>query len=134
MSRQFLGFVIAGGIAAVANFGSRIVLSLWLPYVVAITIAYGIGMVVAFVLNRLFVFRDADNALAQQGLWFVLVNLAAVAQTILISLLFARWIFPALNMQFYPETIAHGIGVIVPVFTSFIGHRTLTFRRVHRPS
>lgn len=129
MSRQFLGFVIAGGIAAVANFGSRIVLSLWLPYVAAITIAYGIGMAVAFVLNRLFVFRDADNALAQQGLWFVLVNLAAVAQTILISLLFARWLFPALNMQFHPETIAHGIGVIVPVFTSFIGHRTLTFRK-----
>lgn len=132
MSRQFLGFVIAGGIAAVANFGSRIVLSLWLPYVVAITIAYGIGMAVAFVLNRLFVFRDADNALAQQGLWFVLVNLAAVAQTLLISLLFARWIFPAMNMQFHPETIAHGIGVIVPVFTSFIGHRTLTFRRANR--
>lgn len=129
MSRQFLGFVIAGGIAAVANFGSRIVLSLWLPYVVAITIAYGIGMAVAFVLNRLFVFRDADNALAQQGLWFVLVNLAAVAQTLLISLLFARWLFPAMNMQFHPETIAHGIGVVVPVFTSFIGHRTLTFRR-----
>ena len=129
MSRQFLGFVIAGGIAAVANFGSRSVLSLWLPYVVAITIAYGIGMAVAFVLNRLFVFRDADNALAQQGLWFVLVNLAAVAQTILISLLFARWLFPAMNMQFHPETIAHGIGVIVPVFTSFIGHRTLTFRK-----
>ena len=129
MSRRFLGFVIAGGIAAVANFASRIVLSLWLPYVVAITLAYGIGMAVAFTLNRLFVFTDADNPIAEQGLWFVLVNLAAVAQTIVISLLFARWIFPALNMDFHPETVAHAIGVVVPVFTSFIGHRTLTFRR-----
>ncbi|MBX9400129.1 GtrA family protein [Lysobacter sp. BMK333-48F3] len=128
ISRQFLAFVVAGGLAACANFGSRILLSLVLPYVAAIVIAYLIGMLTAFVLNRLLVFTEAKNELKHQAFWFTVVNLAAVAQTIVISLLFARWLFPAVGMDFHPETIAHGIGVAVPVLTSYLGHKRFTFR------
>lgn len=128
LSPQFVAFLLAGGLAALANFGSRIVLSWWLPYVVAILIAYCIGMLVAFTLNRMFVFKGATNRLTEQSVWFVLINLAAVAQTVLVSLLFARWIFPSTGMQLHPETVAHAIGVMVPVFTSYLGHRRLTFR------
>ncbi len=43
MSRRFVKFLFAGGIAAVANFGSRIGLSHWIAYVPAIIVAYVIG-------------------------------------------------------------------------------------------
>ncbi|MGO1072238.1 GtrA family protein [Lysobacter sp. CA199] len=131
ISRRFIAFVVAGGTAACANFGSRILFSELMPYVPAIVLAYLVGMATAFALNRLFVFTEAQNELKSQVFWFAVVNLAAIAQTVAISLIFARWLFPATGMDFHPEAVAHGIGVIVPVFTSYLGHKRFTFRSRH---
>jgi putative flippase GtrA len=128
LHRQFLLFLVAGGTAALANFGSRILLSTVLPYVPAIVLAYLVGMLTAFVLNRAFVFRDAGTRLHHQALWFVAINVAAVAQTVAISLLLSRWLLPALGMTWHVETVAHAVGVVVPVLTSYLGHRHFTFR------
>jgi len=130
LSRHFARFVIAGGVAALANFGSRIVLGIWLGYVNSIVIAYCVGMVIAFILTRIFVFEPSTNILHHQVIWFTLVNLVAVLQTLFVSLLFARFIFPMIGMNWHIETVAHAIGVAVPVFTSYLGHKHLTFRRV----
>lgn len=125
-----VAFVIVGGIAAAANIGSRIVLNHWMPYVAAIVVAYIIGMIVAFVLNRLFVFTRTVNPLHHQAFWFVVVNLAAVLQTVAVSLLLAGIVFPHVGLRWHPETVAHAIGVGIPVITSFIGHKHLSFRNV----
>jgi putative flippase GtrA len=123
-------FFAAGGIAAIVNFCSRIMLSEVMPYTPAIVVAYCIGMATAFSLNRMLVFPGAVNRLHSQMGWFVAVNLIAVAQTILLSLLFARVVFSFFSMGFHPETMAHAIGVIVPVFTSYYGHKHLSFRSI----
>jgi putative flippase GtrA len=128
ISRQFLAFLVAGGIAALANIGSRALFDLAMPYVPAIVLAYCVGMVTAFALNRTFVFRRSTRTLHHQAMWFVLVNLAAVVQTVVISVLLRDWLFPLIGMDFHPETVAHAVGVVVPVLTSYLGHRTLTFR------
>jgi putative flippase GtrA len=125
---RFVLFLAAGGIAAVANFGSRIALSEVMPYVPAIVVAYCIGMATAFVLNRVFVFGDASNSMKQQATWFVIVNLAAVAQTVVISLLLARIVLPGMGIEQHAETIAHAVGVAVPVVTSYFGHKHFSFR------
>lgn len=121
-------FLVAGGIAAIANFLSRIAFSTFMAYVPAIVLAYCVGMATAFTLNRRFVFDDANNRLGQQIFWFVTINLLAVAQTVALSLLFARLIFPCLGMTYYPDSIAHAIGIVVPVLTSYLGHKHLSFR------
>ncbi len=128
ISNRFVGFVLVGGVAAIANFASRVALGTVMPYVPSIVLAYCIGMLTAFVLNRMFVFRDAGNQIHHQAMWFVIVNLAAVGQTLLVSVLLARWVFPSIGMTFHPESVAHAVGVVVPVFSSYIGHRRLTFR------
>lgn len=128
ISRQFVKFVVAGGIAAVVNFGSRIVLSLWMSYVLAIVVAYCIGMLTAFIINKLFVFQEGSGKLHHQASWFVVVNLAAVLQTVVISVLFADYLFPYFGMDWNREAVAHAIGLAVPVFTSYVGHKYLTFR------
>ena len=116
-SRQFLVFLLTGGIAAAVNFGSRILYNQWMGFSAAIVLAYITGMVTAFVLARLFVFRD-----------FVLVNGVAVLQTWAISLLLADWLLPALGVHQYVHELAHAAGVVVPVFTSYLGHKHLSFK------
>ncbi|KTF40521.1 GtrA family protein [Xanthomonas translucens] len=127
-SRKFIKFLLAGGTAAAANFGSRILLGQVMPYTWSIVVAYLIGMLTAFVLNRMFVFEAASTGLKHQAIWFTLINIAAVLQTLACSLVLARWMFPAMGMRFHPETLAHAIGVAAPVFTSYFGHKALTFK------
>jgi putative flippase GtrA len=124
----FPRFVLAGGVAALANMGSRFLLGFAIDYVPSIIVAYLIGMVTAFLLNRRFVFTRAGNALGEQVLWFVAINAAALVQTLVVSVGLSHWLFPSLGWSWHPETIAHVIGVMVPVFTSYLGHKHLTFR------
>jgi len=126
--KRFVYFAMAGGVAAALNFGSRILLSQVFAYSVAIVLAYVIGMITAFVLNRTFVFPEGNQGIHKQAGWFVAVNVLAVLQTLGISLLLARVLFPTMGMTFHPEEVAHAIGIIVPIFTSYIGHKKFTFR------
>lgn len=127
-ARRFGLFLVAGGLAAAANYGSRFVFSLWLGFPVAIVCAYLVGMALAFVLMRQYVFEGAGKALGPQLLKFGLVNALAVVQTLVVSLVLARWLLPALGVAAHVEAIAHAFGVAVPVVTSYLGHRKATFR------
>ena len=112
-SRQFLVFLLTGGIAAAVNFGSRILYNQWMGFSAAIVLAYITGMVTAFVLARLFVFRNSQRALHQSALYFVLVNGWRTAD-LAISLLLADWLLPALGVHQYVHELAHAAGVVVP--------------------
>ncbi|WP_372382297.1 GtrA family protein [Xanthomonas sp. NCPPB 1068] len=127
LSRQFTLFLLVGGLAAAVNFGSRIALGAVLNYVPSIIVAYCLGMVTAFVLNRAIVFKSASKPLHHQATWFVAINLLAVLQTILVSLALARWALPGAGLEEHAETIAHAVGVAVPVVTSYFGHKYLSF-------
>ncbi|WP_311222587.1 MULTISPECIES: GtrA family protein [unclassified Acidovorax] len=126
-SRQFVAFLVTGGVAALANFSARIVLNQWMPFSWAVVLAYGVGMVTAFLLARAFVFTDSRQQTHKSVLFFVLVNLVAVAQTWGVSMLLARYVLPALGVERFVHEIAHAVGVVVPVFTSYLGHKRWSF-------
>lgn len=128
LSPRFLRFLFVSGIAAVANIGSRILFSVWLPYVPSIVLAYLVGLCSAFVLNRVFVFRESRNPVHHQAFWFTVVNLAAVLQTLAVSVLLAEFVFPRIGFHWHGETLAHAAGVAAPAVTSYLGHKYLTFR------
>jgi putative flippase GtrA len=127
-ARQLTRFVLAGGVAAAANYGSRFIFSTWFSYPVAIVLAYVIGMVTAFVLMRQHVFDARDKPMGRQVFLFTIVNVLAVLQTLIVSLLLARWILPGMGVATHVEAIAHLVGVIFPIGTSYLGHRYATFR------
>ena len=49
-------------------------------------------------------------------------------QTWAISVLLADWLLPALGVRQYVHEVAHAVGVAVPVFTSYLGHKHLSFK------
>jgi putative flippase GtrA len=121
-------FLAAGGVAAAANWGSRFVFSRWMPFEAAVVLAYGVGMITAFVLMRAFVFAAHTRPALPQAGRFAVVNLAAVLQTLVVSVLLARWALPAMGVEHNAEAIGHLGGVLFPVVTSYFGHRFYTFR------
>lgn len=127
--RQFARFILAGGIAAAVNIAARWLLSPWVSYTAAIVIAFLIGVVTAFTLNRIFVFRQSSNKFHHQLSWFVVINFIALAQTLIISLALTKWLLPLINWRWEPELVAHALGVGAPLITSYIGHKTLSFRQ-----
>ena len=128
MTRQFAGFLVAGAIAAAANVGSRILFSRLVGLELAVILAYLVGMTVAFVLMRAAVFPPSAAPIGRQVALFAAVNLAALLQTLVVTLLLARWLLPAAGLQAHVEEIAHVFGVGVPIVTSFFGHKYLSFR------
>lgn len=126
--RHFLAFVAASGVAALANFGSRLLFSTVMNYPAAISAAFCVGLTTAFVLNRRFIFAGRAHHVGHQFGRFLLVNLLAWVQTMAISLLLARWLFPLIGMPWHVESVAHAIGIAAPAITSYIAHKHWTFR------
>lgn len=127
-SRQFLIFLLTGGLAASVNFVSRIIYNCWVGFSTAIILAYITGMITAFILAKLFVFKQSNQALHSSVMFFILVNFVAIIQTWLISIGLAYKVLPAMDITLYVREIAHAVGVVVPVFTSYIGHKRWSFR------
>ncbi|MEC5407895.1 GtrA family protein [Paraburkholderia sp. MPAMCS5] len=128
VSRSFLLFLLTGGFAALVNWCSRIIYNLWMPYSAAIVIAYITGMITAFVLAKLFVFAQSRQSTGRSVFFFTLVNLVAVLQTWAVSVGLAYYLFPRIGMNWHARDLAHAVGVAVPVFTSYVGHKRWSFR------
>lgn len=125
---QFFRYLLAGGLAALANYGSRFLFDVWVSFEVAVVLAYMVGMCTGFILMRRFAFHGGTKPVRAQALWYVLVNIFAVAQTVVISSVLLRIALPGLGVHEHTEALAHAVGVATPLISSYFGHKLLTFR------
>lgn len=127
-ARKFGSFVLVGGLAAAVNWFSRILLSgQGVPFEVAIVIAYLLGMVTAYLLSRMFVFEKTGRSLTSEVWRFTLVNMVALVVVWVVSVSLESWLLPAIGWTWRSAEVAHGIGILCPVFTSYVGHNYFTF-------
>ncbi len=129
MTREFVAFVIAGGVAAGVNWLSRIGLSVFTSLEIAVVIAYLIGMTTAYLLNRMLVFDRSGRRISQEYARFALVNVVALAQVFIVTIGLSRFAFPAAGFDWHPHEVAHAAGVVSPILTSYLGHRHFTFAK-----
>jgi putative flippase GtrA len=127
-SREFVLFLFTGGTAAAVNFGSRFFYNQWFSFSTSIIIAYITGMITAYLLAKAFVFKESKQTVSRSIFFFILINIFAVIQTWLISMWLAYQALPALHVIEYTHEIAHAVGIAVPVFTSYIGHKRYSFK------
>lgn len=127
VSRQFAGFLFAGGLAALLHWIARILLSLVLPYSWAVAFAYGVGMAVAFLLNSYYVFPASDKPLPKQARDFFAINIAFFPVVWLASLQLNE-LLRELGVERYTEEIAHAIAISLPVMATFLLYKFFAFR------
>ncbi len=121
---------MVGGFAALVNFLSRIAFNQISTFRQAVVYAYLVGMLTAYVLSKVFVFEPSGRHPAAELFWFSIVNIFAIIQVWIISVGLAEYVFPKMHIEFYPEAIAHFIGLGVPVITSYFGHKYFSFKKV----
>ncbi len=128
-SKLFITFVFAGGLAAAVNFLAGIFFRQYFNYTISVALAFPCGLSTAYLLNRLFVFGRGDNSQSVEVFYFVIVNLFALIITYSVSLFLYEYFFPLIKFDLYRAELSHLAGIAAPVFTSFVGHKYLTFWR-----
>lgn len=126
---EFFQFLLVGGLAAGVNFVSRIGFSELVSYRIAIVLAYLVGMLTAFILSKHYVFEKSGRPLKDELRDFTIVNIFAVIQVWVISVGLAEYFFPYISFTFYPEEVAHLIGLGIPAITSYLGHKHFSFKK-----
>jgi putative flippase GtrA len=99
---------------------------MFLPFKMAVVAAFFVGLSSGFVLMRGWVFAKADQPITHQIVWYVFVNALALGQTLLISAYVAAWLSKVVDVR-AAQALAHGLGIVVPAGTSFVGHKFGTF-------
>ena len=129
MQSQVTRFLLAGGSAAAVNWLARIALSLFLPFMLSILLAYGLGMLAGFFLYRWFVFQRAAAPLGRQVAVFLAVN-ALGASVVVAATYGLEALIEALPVRLdtrLVEALSHGLGIGVGAVANYLGHSTLTF-------
>ena len=126
---MFRRFLMVGGVAAAANWGSRFLFERFMSLGWAVVVAYGLGMIIAFSLNRLFVFEASGRKIHHEAARFVIVNMVSLTIVTIVTLGLAHWAFPLIGFTWHADAVAHGIGIATPAVTSYLGHRHFTFAR-----
>lgn len=125
---KFFRFLVAAGASVPFNVGSRVIFSKFVPFEFALILSHCIGMTVAFVLTRTFVFHSTRKNHFSELSRFAIVNIVSVAQTWIVGVTMLRILFPLIGYHIFPELVAHVLGLATASITSFVGHRHFSFR------
>jgi putative flippase GtrA len=124
---QFLGFLAVGGFAALMHWLARLALNTWMPFSWAVALAYGVGMLVAFLLNSFFIFPRSVRPRSAQARDFVLTNLA-FAPLVWAVAIQANASLQHLGMHSHSKELAHALAVSIPPFATFLIYKFVVFK------
>tara|TARA_B110000503_G_C6988752_1_gene346413 strand:- start:269 stop:685 length:417 start_codon:yes stop_codon:yes gene_type:complete len=129
-SMQFLGFLLVGITAASANWLSRLAISKWVTFVVAVPAAYAVGMSVAFILNSSFIFPKSTVPVRNQIRRFIIINVSFFPLVCGVTLVLVEPL-EVLGVEKYAEELAHAIALTLPMLITFLLYKFFAFGEAH---
>lgn len=127
LSRQFVGFLLVGGLAAFLHWLARLLFSFVMAYGWAVFFAYGIGMGVAFAMNSRYVFPTSDKPVSKQARDFLAINLAFLPVVWTASVFLNQYLAEH-GFARYSEEFAHAIAITLPIMATFLLYKFFAFR------
>lgn len=123
-------FLLCGGISVCLNALSRYFFSFFLPFHFSLIAAYGIGMATAFILFKAVAFGIRTNERLKQEIGrFCIVNMIGLIQTTSISMLLKHIVLPKIHITSHVNEISHLIALSTLAVTSYIAHKSYTFKK-----
>ena len=133
ISKQFLRFLLVGGIAALANFFSRFLFQTYFPYTPSVALAFTLGTIISFILNKTFTFASYDEKTSIQLIKFLLAGIVCVALASIIAYLGMAFYHIA-RISFVTEkkmeSIVHIIAIGLTTIYNFLAMKFFSFRRL----
>jgi len=127
LRQRFVRFILAGGTSVVLNLSARALFSMFVSYEVAIVFAYFVGMATAWTLMRVLVFKTTNERADGEILRFFVVNMIGLLQVSVVSSVLVDQVDLIVNNIKISEAVAHLLGLISIVFTSYLLHSKFTY-------
>jgi putative flippase GtrA len=128
LNRQFAGFLVVGGFAALLQWVSRFVFGQWMPYQASVVAAFMVGLTAGYILNVVFIFPHSQRSRGAQILLFSVFNLLGLPVVWGVSVVLGVMLLPHVMTRPLAEAVGNGIGILSPVAINFLLHKTFTFR------
>ena len=121
-SRQFLAYLLFGGIATIVDWGTYwlFLYSLGLHYSLAVTFSFMLGSLTNFSLNKYLNFKNRYKKLHNQFVLYLLIAIIGLLFTILLM-----WI--CIELLSIDEFLARVIATAITLIYNFLGHKFITF-------
>nr|WP_321982376.1 GtrA family protein [uncultured Cohaesibacter sp.] len=121
-------FLLAGGSAALLNWGIRFLFSQYLPYLLAVCLALVVGMIYGFIIYRYWAFVSQHRRPVFLEIRdFILVNIGGGLVTIIVAYAL-NWLLGGLPLPTVMiEGFAHATGIAAGAVVNYLGHKNITF-------
>ena len=126
-SVQFAKFLFVGGFAALLHWFARFFLEFYVSFSFAVGMAYGVGMLVAFILNAVLVFPASNRPRRNQIQDFIIINLSFFPVVWLFTILIKRFL-ENFSIIPWPGGISHALAIMIPTLVTFLLYKYLAFR------
>jgi putative flippase GtrA len=130
---QFGRFLMVGGTAAFANFSSRFLFRPYTSFVMSVALAYIVGTLISFYLNKHFTFSSHDEKTELQFAKFLLmaslsiVIASGVAKLCMITYDFTNFSYIDRKLM---ESVAHIIAIGFTTLFNFFSMKYFSFKKI----
>jgi putative flippase GtrA len=127
LGAPFIKFLMTSGTSAMFNILLRYILTPFIGYNISIFFSYLFSMTIAWILARLFVFSHSTSTTLKEYTKFTIVNIFSLIQVWGVSVFLDKYVFPSYHFIYYPETVAHALGIFSLSLSSYWLHKHFTF-------